>query len=103
MTRTRIVAAITALLMLVATPAWAAEYDGGYESCPGGEEVIIRTRTTWYSQAWLWQSGSEKYYQNLQFTNDKWRTRYHYTDMNWGSWQAAGAQLSQFWTWSYCD
>ena len=101
--RTRIVAVITALFMLVAIPAWAAEYDGGYESCPGGEEVVVRTRTTWYSEVWLWQSGVEKYNLTYTWPSGTWKTRYHYTGHNWGSWQAEGDQLSQFWTWPYCD
>jgi len=100
--RKRIVAVLAALLMAVAVPAWAAEYDGGYKDCPSNENMVLRTRTTYYSEGWVWATAGSGYHDKYDF-GPGWTTTRHITQAIDGTWQAAGVQLSQVWTWAYCD
>ncbi len=102
--RTRIVAVIAALLMFVAIPAWAAEYDGGYKDCPSNENMYVRTSTTYYSKARVdATSGSDYGWVTFSWNTNDWKTRTHWTSAIDGWWSAEGQKLSQFWTWAGCD
>ncbi len=101
--RTRIVAAVAALLMVVAVPAWAVEYDAGYKDCPSNEEMVLRTHTTHYSEGWAWATAGNDYHKKISLTEGWSTVRHKPTGTIDGTWQAAGVKLSQFWTWAYCD
>jgi len=98
------VAAVAALLMAVATPAWAVEYDAGYKDCPSNEEMVVRTRTIGFSRVVIDATAGSDYDETYDLPDGDWSTvRHRPTGAIDGTWTASGTKLSQFWTWAYCD
>ncbi|HZD22174.1 MAG TPA: hypothetical protein VE569_02055 [Acidimicrobiia bacterium] len=95
---------VAVLTLTMGLPALAYENDGGYKTCPSGEYQVIKTKTTYFSKAWTDADVGADYGPVIyDWGTDDWKYRYHFTPTEDGWWFAQGWQLSQVWTWSYCD
>ncbi len=115
MTRTKIVAGITALLMLVATPAWA-DSEAGYRSCSTNDHVY--TRAKWQGNYLSWidiEADGLREFIASDNNGGNWEVDYanayrseaeHGNVKKWidnGFYYISGTVLSHLWSWPGCE